>query len=145
MESSRCLFCNNVIEQHKQGRPRKFCNAKCGRRYRRTSACTECGNPVWDKRKLCVSCSNAHMTFAKRQNQAILWNQILDLRKEGLLNYEIAARLKRSHTMIATTVNRMKRAGVKVPVSTYDPATWMHSWYRLRETRGDIQSPGSIA
>jgi hypothetical protein len=78
------------------------------------------------------------MIFDKRYRQAILWNQILDLRAEGLLNYEIAAELRRSHTMIATSVNRMKRAGLKVPVSTYDPATWMDSWYKLRNARGDI-------
>jgi hypothetical protein len=79
------------------------------------------------------------MIFAKRQGQAILWNQILDLRAEGLLNYEIAAQLRRSHTMIATSVNRMKRAGLKVAPSTYDPATWMDSWYKLRAARGDIK------
>jgi len=78
------------------------------------------------------------MIFAKRQGQAILWNKILDLRAEGLLNYEIAAKLKRSTVMISTSVTRMRKAGLKVPESTYDPATWMDSWYKLRNARGDI-------
>jgi transposase len=78
------------------------------------------------------------MIFDKRYRQALLWNSILDLRAEGLLNYEIAAVLKRSATMIATSVTRMKRAGLKVPESVYDSAQWMDSWYKLRNARGDI-------
>ena len=100
------------------------------------SPCEECGKPSWNR--LCLPCANAHIVFAKRQSQAILWNDILDLRAEGLLNYEIAAELKRSTVMISTSVTRMKKAGLKVPVSSYDPATWMDSWYTLRSVRGDI-------
>lgn len=143
MPSARCKYCNKVIKKTLgRGRPREFCDEKCSRRYRRMSPCEECGNPSWSK--LCIHCSNAHLLFSKWQGQAILWNQILDLRTEGLLNYEIAAVLHKSHTMISTSITRMRKAGLKVPDSTYDPHTYMDKWFRLRVARGDIKVHGDI-
>lgn len=66
---------------------------------------------------------------------AELWNSILDLREEGLLNYQIAGKLHKTDLMISSSVTRMRQAGLQVPDSTYDRAGWMNKWYELQMAR----------
>lgn len=76
--------------------------------------------------------------MTRAQQAAILWNQILDLRREGLLNYEIAGRLHRPILTINATVYRMRQAGIDVPESTYVRSGWMNGFYNSRVASGQI-------
>jgi len=130
----RCLYCQRVIVQVRgRGRPRKFCDDKCMRRYHRTSPCEQCGTPSWNR--ICQKCNYENFLFARHQAMAIFWNQILDLRREGLLNWDIAIELKRSYLSVNSAVSNMRHAGIRVPKSSYDRAGWMNKYYLLQAAK----------
>jgi hypothetical protein len=138
MRETHCKYCNKELVPNKKGRPRKFCDSKCLRRFRRLKPCEICGEPAWQKR--CQKCFLRTQTIEKQHREAILWNQILDFRREGLYNVEIAVRLKRTDIAINSLVQRMKKAGIDVPKATYDPSAWMDKWIRVRAAKGIVRS-----
>lgn len=139
MRRTTCQYCEKELVPNRRGRPKQFCDEVCRRRYHRKSPCEVCGAPSWERR--CMKCAQEAMTLDKQYKEAHFWNSILELRKEGWLNHDIARQLKRSKVAIDSALQRMRKAGLPVPDSAYDRDAWMTQWIRRRIARGDVARP----
>ena len=101
---------------------RKWCSDHC-RKEQYKGKCEGCGESTWGD--LCDLCARARVIGQRRVASERTRAEILSLRVDGLLNYEIAERLHLSVLSVNTHVWRMRRDGIDVPKSTYDRSTWM--------------------
>lgn len=117
LTTGRCCGCGAELP----GRQRKWCSERC-RKLHYEDGCIDCGAPAWGNR--CLSCSLE--LLHKKQHIAMTLRRIaiLEMRAEGMLNTEIATRLKTTLSAVDSDVYRMRADGVEVPVSTYDASHW---------------------
>lgn len=118
-----CAGCGELF----MGRYRAiWCSERCRKAQYPSDPCVECGGPTssnaangHELEPRCNDCRLAEQATARE----LVDQMVLELRGEGLLNYQIADALGLpSAQSVASRVYRMRLEGVAVPRTVYRPA-----------------------
>jgi hypothetical protein len=95
-----------------------------------------------DKRATrCARCAKGDLQERRRQRRDEIENKILAMRMEGILNVHIATELRISTLAVNAHLTRMKKRGIEIPETTYDPRTWNERYYRIKQARAQRRWP----
>jgi transposase len=128
LEVSIATACNDIpgrISTWKRAHPDRIREyearrAPKKRQWERDQAgdCVDCGVHLsCESSTRCAPCKNALKHKEARERT----ERFIELRRQGLFNYEIADREGVTSAVIATTLHRASRFGLEVPPSAYGP------------------------
>jgi hypothetical protein len=134
--------CTNELAPTKAlGRPRKWCSDRC-RRTQYSRECLDCGAALngsdsAGRHLRCRRCAGLKHALLAGRAEAVL--EMWRLREtEGLLNKEIAERVGRSASTIATEFQRLRASGFSVPKAPYRGAERGPSHASYRDTQCEV-------
>lgn len=125
MSDNRCGYCQAELVQPRYGR-RKWCNDRCRRQATYAGTCQDCGAELNGSHgrgkarpKRCMPCANARTARERRRAFDVRLQRMVEMREAGLLNVEIAERLRTTKSAVAMTFVHAKRRGIVVPPAPY--------------------------
>lgn len=122
LEFRTCAGCGEMFPIRSiLSRKAKWCSQKC-RKGSYGDPCIDCGARTAfgaERARVpeprCAKCA----AVARRNDE--LAEQVIELRREGLLNHQIAERLGTSPHVIGNLVYRLRNRGIDVPKTAYRP------------------------
>jgi len=108
----------------KANRGRKWCSDQCRKKTLYSPPCIDCGTPTNgttpSKHKgRCKACGQRHVAEVARAKSEPIDQAVLELRRQGYLNWAIEDKLGLPYNAAASRLCRMRRRGVEVPPSPY--------------------------
>lgn len=116
LEFAECAGCGELFPiRSRFGRKAKWCSEWC-RKQQYQRPCAVCGKPCGgsDKSTYCSDCGQVHAQEVKAARRDEREAQVIALRAEGLLNYEIAERLGMTTPAVSNLVCRARHRGLEV-------------------------------
>lgn len=132
-----CAADNCHVDLSGEHANKKYCSKRC-MRLKYLPMCADCGVKLGDEKSVrCVKCFGVVNSKANQAKREEINSLIVNLREEGLLNYEIPPVLRRSGLRVSTVavasrVYRMRKQGVSVPRTAYNHRVWMDRFNKLR-------------